>query len=212
VLWVDEIEKGFAGVSGPSGDSGTGQRVFGTFLTWLQDKTRPVFVIATANNIDHLPPEFLRKGRFDEIFFVDLPTTVEREQIWSLHLSKHFVGTLASKNGVVVDDALIRRLADASDGYSGAEIEQAVTSALFDAYADQRPMEADDFLRAVSNMVPLAVTQAEAIAKIREWADVRAVAATATEDLAASRPSTKTAKAAERAEAPATRGGRTVDF
>ena len=214
VLWVDEIEKGFGGVTGSSGDSGTGQRVFGTFLTWLQDKTRPVFVIATANNIDHLPPEFLRKGRFDEIFFVDLPTAREREQIWTLHLSKHYVGTLASKKGVAADDGLIRSLVDASDGYSGAEIEQAVVAALFDAYAEQRPMQAEDFSRAISNMVPLAVTQAESIAAVREWANVRAVAATATEDLgAARRPSAKTSKAAARPAKPVgTRGGRTVDF
>ena len=117
MLWIDEIEKGFAGAPGASGDTGTGQRVFGTFLTWLQEKTRPVFVIATANHIDHLPPEFLRKGRFDEIFFVDLPTTAEREQIWSLHLSKHYVGTLAAKEGVPVDDDLVAELsADAATG------------------------------------------------------------------------------------------------
>ncbi len=214
VLWVDEIEKGFAGAAaGASGDSGTGQRVFGTFLTWLQDKTRPVFVIATANNIDHLPPEFLRKGRFDEIFFVDLPTIIEREQIWSLHLSKHYAGTLAAKNGVAVDDALVRSLAGASEGYSGAEIEQAVIAALFDAYAERRPMEEDDLVRAISNMVPLEVTQAEAITRIREWANVRAVAATAAEHAAppsrtrTAAKSTKTSAAAQPA-----RGGRTVDF
>ncbi len=214
VLWVDEIEKGFAGAAaGASGDSGTGQRVFGTFLTWLQDKTRPVFAIATANNIDHLPPEFLRKGRFDEIFFVDLPTIIEREQIWSLHLSKHYAGTLAAKNGVAVDDALVRSLTGASEGYSGAEIEQAVIAALFDAYAERRPMEEDDLVRAISNMVPLEVTQAEAITRIREWANVRAVAATAAEHSAApsrtrtAAKSTKTSAAAQPA-----RGGRTVDF
>jgi AAA+ superfamily predicted ATPase len=214
VLWVDEIEKGFAGVSGASGDSGTGQRVFGTFLTWLQDKTRPVFVIATANNIDHLPPEFLRKGRFDEIFFVDLPTLIEREQIWALHLSKHYVGTLAAKTGVAVDDTLIAALAGASEGYSGAEIEQAVIAGLFDAYADRRPLERDDLLRAIANMVPLAVTQAEAISRIREWANVRAVAATGAEDAVSTTHARSTSTSRKIAEPPveATRGGRTVDF
>jgi len=215
VLWVDEIEKGFAGAAGgSSGDSGTGQRVFGTFLTWLQDKTRPVFVIATANNIDHLPPEFLRKGRFDEIFFVDLPTTIEREQIWNLHLSKHYVGTLAAKKGVAVEDGLVASLAKASEGYSGAEIEQAVISALFDAYADRRPLEDDDLLRAIENMVPLAVTQVEAITRIREWANVRAVAATAAEHAGTpARPKTS-AKTTTKPPQPnqAARGGRTVDF
>jgi SpoVK/Ycf46/Vps4 family AAA+-type ATPase len=214
VLWVDEIEKGFAGVSGASGDSGTGQRVFGTFLTWLQDKTRPVFVIATANTIDHLPPEFLRKGRFDEIFFVDLPTLIEREQIWALHLSKHYVGTLAAKTGVAVDDTLIAALAGASEGYSGAEIEQAVIAGLFDAYADRRPLERDDLLRAIANMVPLAVTQAEAISRIREWANVRAVAATGAEDAVSTTHANSTSTSRKIAEPPveATRGGRTVDF
>jgi ATP-dependent 26S proteasome regulatory subunit len=214
VLWIDEIEKGFAGAAGgTSGDSGTGQRVFGTFLTWLQDKTRPVFVIATANNIDHLPPEFLRKGRFDEIFFVDLPTNIERQQIWSLHLSKHYVGTLAAKNGIAVDDRLVAALANASEGYSGAEIEQAVIAALFDAYADRRPLEEDDLQRATANMVPLAVTQAEAISRIREWANVRAVAATATEDVAVQpgpRSAGKPTKASARTQMA--RGGRAVDF
>ena len=213
VLWVDEIEKGFAGsTGGASGDSGTGQRVFGTFLTWLQDKTRPVFVIATANNIDHLPPEFLRKGRFDEIFFVDLPTMIERVQIWRLHLRKHYVGTLAAQRGIAVDDDLVGSLAKASEGYSGAEIEQAVICALFDAYADRRPLEEDDLVRAVSNMVPLAVMQAEAITRIREWANVRAVAATAAEHVGT--PSTPKAPrwTEEVPKHQATRGGRTVDF
>jgi SpoVK/Ycf46/Vps4 family AAA+-type ATPase len=213
VLWVDEIEKGFAGVAGgASGDSGTGQRVFGTFLTWLQDKTRPVFVIATANNIDHLPPEFLRKGRFDEIFFVDLPTRIERKQIWSLHLSKHYAGTLAAKTGVDVGDRLVAALAQASEGYSGAEIEQAVIAALFDAYADRRPLEEKDLLRAIANMVPLAVTQAEAISRIREWANVRAVAATAIEHAAASPRARTAAESVKASPTQAVRGGRTVDF
>jgi SpoVK/Ycf46/Vps4 family AAA+-type ATPase len=178
VLWIDEIEKGFAGASG-SGDSGTGARVFGTFLTWLQDKAKPVFVIATANSIDRLPAEFLRKGRFDEIFFVDLPTTAERSEIWRLHLVKRYSTTRAADGGVIVDDALTAELAGLSDGYSGAEIEQAVIAALFDAFADRRPLKRDDLARAITTMVPLAVTQAEQIARTRAWADARAVAATA---------------------------------
>ena len=192
VLWIDEIEKGFAGASG-SGDSGTGARVFGTFLTWLQDKAKPVFVIATANSIDRLPAEFLRKGRFDEIFFVDLPTSAERSEIWRLHLIKRYVSTRAADGGVVVDDALTTELAELSDGYSGAEIEQAVIAALFDAFADRRPLKRDDLARAITTMVPLAVTQAEQIARTRQWADARAVAATATSG-------------------PEVRSGRQVDF
>jgi ATP-dependent 26S proteasome regulatory subunit len=180
VLWIDEIEKGFAGV-GNSGDSGTSSRVFGSFLTWMQEKTRPVFVIATANNIENLPPEFLRKGRFDEIFFVDLPTDPERQSIWDLQLSKR-LRTSAVAGDLRRSDALLRELSNASEGYSGAEIEQAVIAALFDAFAERRSLRRDDLLRAVANMVPLSITQAEQIQAIRSWANVRAVAATAAED------------------------------
>lgn len=178
ILWIDEIEKGFgsAGQS-QSGDSGTSQRVFGTFLTWLQEKTAPVFVIATANKIDALPPEFLRKGRFDEIFFVDLPTPTEREEIWRLHLDRrlaagHELGTAAAPT-----PGLLRDLVAGSEGFSGAEIEQAVVSACFDAYAGRRALTVDDVRRAVVNTVPLSVTQAEQIARTREWAASRAVSA-----------------------------------
>lgn len=110
VLWVDEIDKAFAG-AGSSGDTGTSARVFGTFLTWLQEKTRPVFVIATANSIENLPPEFLRKGRFDEIFFVDLPRSAEREAIWRLHLDRRLTGPAA---GLAITEALLRDLARGS--------------------------------------------------------------------------------------------------
>jgi SpoVK/Ycf46/Vps4 family AAA+-type ATPase len=181
VLWIDEIEKGFSGASGGGGDSGTSTRVFGSFLTWMQEKTAPVFVIATANNVNSLPPEFLRKGRFDEIFFVDLPTTVERRDVWALHLKKR----LHSDNvaaGISVNDALTGRLADVTEGYAGAEIEQAVVVGLFDAFADRRPLSEQDLHRAVENMVPLSVTQAEQIGVIRSWAATRAIAATAMED------------------------------
>ncbi|WP_406107470.1 AAA family ATPase [Micromonospora globbae] len=178
VLWVDEIEKGFAD---RSGDSGTSARVFGSFLTWMQEKTRPVFVIATANDFERLPPELLRKGRFDEIFFVDLPTRVERASIWRVHLTRRLRNP-AVAGDLAVDDALLTELAAFSEGYSGAEIEQAVVAALFDAYAERRPLRRDDLVRALAAMVPLSVTQAERIDAIRSWADTRAVAATAAED------------------------------
>ncbi|RKF25621.1 AAA family ATPase [Micromonospora globbae] len=178
VLWVDEIEKGFAD---RSGDSGTSARVFGSFLTWMQEKTRPVFVIATANDFERLPPELLRKGRFDEIFFVDLPTRVERASIWRVHLTRRLRNP-AVAGDLAVDDALLTELAAFSEGYSGAEIEQAVVAALFDAYAERRPLRRDDLVRALAAMVPLSVTQAERIDGIRSWADTRAVAATAAED------------------------------
>jgi len=209
VLWIDEIEKGFANTSG-SGDSGTSARVFGSFLTWMQEKTAPVFVIATANNIASLPPEFLRKGRFDEIFFVDLPTHAERMPIWQVHVGKKIA---RSKNNADfrISENEYARLSEISEGYSGAEIEQAVAAALFDAFAERRAVEFDDLLRSINTMVPLSVTQAEEIGRIREWADLRAVAATATEDrgdysvsevLPTAKPSSEKAQ----------RGGRTVDF
>jgi len=220
VLWIDEIEKGFAGMGGPSGDSGTSQRVFGTFLTWLQEKTKPVFVFATANNIDRLPPEFLRKGRFDEIFFVDLPTDRERVPIWQVHLSRRLSHVPTADGGaggkLTVDDALLADLAGRSEGYSGAEIEQAVIVALYDAFAERRPLEHTDLVRAIETMVPLSVTQAEQIRALRDWADVRAVAATAAEDrddYDAPPPAPAPGEPAAPADAAdRTRGGRTVDF
>ena len=156
--------------------------MFGSFLTWMQEKTTPVFVIATANNVDGLPPEFLRKGRFDEIFFVDLPTVAERRDIWRLHLGKRLRNNTVAAQLADVTTTSTPRLAEATEGYSGAEIEQAVIAGLFDAFAERRPLAEDDLSRAVANMVPLSVTQAEQIAAIRHWAATRAVAATAAED------------------------------
>ncbi|WP_307828457.1 AAA family ATPase [Antrihabitans sp. YC2-6] len=175
IMWIDEIEKGFAG-AGSAGDTGTSARVFGTFLTWMQEKTAPVFVIATANNIDRLPPEFLRKGRFDEIFFVDLPTPAEREEIWRLHLDRRVRSGPAA--GLKVTEVLLEDLATASSEFSGAEIEQAVIAGLFDAYSDRRPLDAADLFHALENTVPLSTTQHDQIADLREWASVRAVSAT----------------------------------
>src|SRR5947208_7240325 len=127
ILWVDEIDKAFAGAQGSGvSDGGTTARVFGTFLTWLSEKTAPVFVVATANDISQLPPELLRKGRFDEIFFVDLPTKEERKEIFGIHLEKR---------GRVPDGFDLDALAKRSEGFSGAEIEQAIVSGLFDAFS-----------------------------------------------------------------------------
>jgi ATP-dependent 26S proteasome regulatory subunit len=181
VLWIDEIEKGFSGAMGGAGDSGTSTRVFGSFLTWMQEKTSPVFVIATANNVSNLPPEFLRKGRFDEIFFVDLPTASERRDVWALHLRKRLHNENVAAR-IDLTESLITRLAAVTEGYAGAEIEQAVVAGLFDAFADRRPLTEADLFRAVDNMVPLSITQAEQIAAIRSWAATRAIAATAAED------------------------------
>ncbi|MEV4539468.1 AAA family ATPase [Asanoa sp. NPDC049518] len=191
VLWIDEIEKGFAATG--ANDSGTSSRVFGSFLTWLQEKSRPVFVIATANEIESLPPELLRKGRFDEVFFVDLPTRAERGSIWQVHLARWLRNPRVG-GALSPDAAVLAELTALSEGYSGAEIEQALVAAVYDAFAERRPLRQDDVVRALVNMVPLSRTQAERIAAVRAWADARAVAATAAEDwdldapLAAPRP------------------------
>ncbi len=210
ILWIDEIEKGFAGSSG-SGDSGTSARVFGSFLTWMQEKTHPVFVIATANNIDKLPPEFLRKGRFDEIFFVDLPTRTERKMIWDLHLNKRLKSPEVLGK-TQLNEGLFEGLSEITEGYSGAEIEQAVIAGLFDAFSEKRAITEEDLAKSVKNMVPLSITQAEAIETIREWANVRAVAATAAGDMADIVPSKKSEPVIKPNLTAPTRGGRTVDF
>ncbi|OCG72688.1 AAA family ATPase [Microbacterium sediminis] len=209
ILWVDEIEKGFSGVSG-STDSGTSARVFGYFLTWLQEKTRPVFVVATANNIDQLPPEFMRKGRFDEIFFVDLASHAERLKIWEIQL-RSFATEGNGLSEIAADAAAIERLAALSENYTGSEIEQAVIGGLYEAFAEDRPIHVDDLEHAITTMVPLAVTQAEDVQAIRDWATVRAVRATAAEDLTpVEQP--PVADAASPGPVTTSRGGRTVDF
>ena len=177
----------------------------------MQEKTAAVFVMATANNISLLPPEFLRKGRFDEIFFIDLPTTVERKAIFSLHVRARLAAGPAL-GGLVVDDELLDRLAALTEGYSGAEIEQAVVSACFDAFDGRRPLAADDLARAITNTVPLSVTQSEQISALRAWADVRAVAASAPADRAGyltAEPAI--APAAPDSEAVPLRGGRPIE-
>ena len=166
ILWVDEIDKAFAGSQG-SGltDGGTTARVFGTFLTWLSEKTAPVFVVATANDISQLPPELLRKGRLDEIFFVDLPDRDERVEIFRIHLSKR--GRDAARFDVGA-------LADAAEDYSGAEIEEAINSALYDAFGTGADIQTGHVLNALGQTVPLAVTMDEQINHLRAWADGRA--------------------------------------
>lgn len=180
ILWVDEIEKGFSGIKS-GGDSGTSARVFGTFLTWMQEKTAPVFVIATANDISALPPELLRKGRFDEIFFVDLPTSKEREKIIKLHINKRIKGTKV-QHEIVADDATCRELAQMTAGYVGAEIEQITVSAMYEAFYQQRGLRKDDIVKVIRETVPISSTQREQILSLREWAKDRAVLATAVED------------------------------
>jgi len=167
ILWIDELEKGFSGTqSSGSTDGGTTSRVFGSFLTWLNEKTAPVFVVATSNDVQQLPPELMRKGRFDEIFFIDLPASPERAEIFSIHLKKRH------RDPAKFD---LNRLAKASIGFSGAEIEQAVIAALFSAFHENaREMVTEDVLKAVEETVPLSVTMAEGVDTLREWADTRA--------------------------------------
>ena len=166
VLWIDEIEKGLK--VGGDGDGGTTSRVFSTILTWMQEKTKPVFVVATANDISQLPPELLRKGRFDEIFFVDLPTTDERKNIFRIHLQKNHVGH---------SNIDYERLADASKFFNGAEIEETVKEAMFIAYVNNPNapyLTTDDVVKAASTIVPLAQTMKTKIDSLREWARTRA--------------------------------------
>jgi SpoVK/Ycf46/Vps4 family AAA+-type ATPase len=166
VLWLDEMEKGFSGTgSSNMSDGGTTSRVFGTFVTWLQEKTAPVFVIATANNVHQLPPELLRKGRFDEIFFVDLPTHEERKSIVEIHLKKKH------RDPAKLD---VPRVVDAMPEFSGAEVEQAVISALYDAFDSGHDLTAEGLLASTREIVPLAVTMKEGIDGMREWAKTRA--------------------------------------
>ena len=212
ILWIDEIEKGFSGNG--SGDGGTSTRIFGTFLTWMQEKTKPVFVVATANNIDRLPSELLRKGRFDEIFFVDLPTLKERMKIFEVHLKKRLKNEEIIGNISCTADNL-RKLALLTEGFVGAEIEESVIAALFEAFSEDRKIDLSDLEKAIKNMVPLSVTQAEQITAIREWANVRAVAATAKEDRAeyVSEQEDEVAKTLNSSDNfRHSRGGRTIDF
>ena len=198
ILWIDEIEKGF-----DQNEGSIGKRIFGTFLTWMQEKTKPVFVVATANNISMLPPEMMRKGRFDEIFFVDLPTPKERTIIFRLHLDKMLKNSVSED--FEITDKLIDKLVDMTEGFVGAEIEQVIISAIFDAFSEDRTLQEEDLYRAIKNTVPLSKTQHEQIESIREWANVRAVAATAKEDMLYENKDSKT-------KTKQLRGGRNVDF
>ena len=166
ILWIDELEKGFSGVgSSNMSDAGTAARVFGTFITWLQEKRAPVFVIATANDVTQLPPELIRKGRFDEVFFVDLPDRDERRQILSIHLRKR------SRRPADFD---LDRLADLSEGFSGAELEQAIIAGLYDAFDEDRPLNTGDIASNLRNTVPLSQMTSEEVNALRHWAQTRA--------------------------------------
>ncbi|MGE0706427.1 MAG: AAA family ATPase [Planctomycetota bacterium] len=166
ILWLDELEKGLSGTqSSGQSDGGTTARVFGTFITWLQEKQSAVFVIGTANNVKMLPPELLRKGRFDEIFFVDLPSERERRTIFEIHIRAR----RREPQGFDLD-----ALVDATDGFSGSEVEQVVISALYDAFDEGVELNDQHLLRAVGDTVPLSRTMHEEIGTMRDWAKSRA--------------------------------------
>lgn len=172
VLWIDELEKVFAG-SGPdsaSADAGVSSRLLASFLSWMQDRKSPVFVAATCNNVTVLPPELIRKGRFDELFFVDLPNQAERKQIFSIQLAKR------KRNPAEFD---LEKVAAAAKGYSGAEIDAAVQGAMYAAFSEKKEVSTQHLLDAMGQTVPLSRTRAEEIAALREWAGTRAVPATA---------------------------------
>ena len=174
VLWIDELEKVFAG-SGPdsaSADAGVSSRLLASFLSWMQDRKAPVFVAATCNNVTVLPPELIRKGRFDELFFVDLPNTSERKQIFSIQLTKR-------KRSPADYD--LDRVAATAKGFSGAEIESAVQTALYAAFSRKQELSNNDLVNALETTVPLSTTRAEEIAELRAWAQQRAVWASISE-------------------------------
>ncbi len=166
VLLIDELEKAFSGAGGSAdSDAGTSSRIFGSFLTWMQEKSSPVFVMATANRVERLPSEFLRKGRFDEIFFVDLPTQAEREAVFRIHIRKR-------QRDVERFDC--EELAKVAEGFSGAEIEQALIAAMYDAFAQNREFSQLDIISAIKCTLPLSRTMHEQVAALRDWARQRA--------------------------------------
>lgn len=166
ILFIDEIDKAFAGSAGSAdSDGGTSSRIFGTFLTWMQEKTSPVFVMATANRVERLPSEFLRKGRFDEIFFVDLPNSEERAEIFRIHLQKR-------RRDISRFD--LDQLTKVCEGFSGAEIEQGLISAMYEAFAQGREFTQLDIIAAIRATLPLSKTMNEQVTALRDWARQRA--------------------------------------
>jgi len=165
IMWLDEIDKAFSSTNFSS-DSGTSSRIFGTFLTWMQEKKAPVFVVATANDVSNLPPELIRKGRFDDIFFVDLPDDDERSEIWEIHLKQRNFN---------LHDFHLPSLVEHSIGFTGAEIEAAIISGMYEGFSDEmRPINTVDILRELKESVPIYITMKEKIEALRKWASLRA--------------------------------------
>lgn len=166
VVWIDEVDKGLAGSSGSgSGDSGVTRRVFGTIISWMQERKRPVFIVATANQVEGLPPELLRKGRFDELFAVDLPSDTERQTIFEIHIKKR-------KRDISKFN--LSKLSAVTDGFTGAEIESVIDEAMFNAFDQGKDIDTESLTAAAKNITPLSVTAKEQINSIRTWAKTRA--------------------------------------
>ena len=161
ILWIDEIDKAFSNFQN-SGDSGTSNRILGTFVSWLSEKTKPVFVIATANNIDILPLEIIRKGRFDELFFLDLPQKEEREEIFKIHLEHFRPNTWKNFD--------YQKLAKITDAFSGAEIRQVIIEGMYQAFYEDREFDTNDIELAITNLIPLANIESEQMLKLKKWA------------------------------------------
>ena len=174
ILWIDEIDKAFNN-SQNRGDGGTSNRVLGTFVTWLSEKTKPVFVIATANSIDYLPLEIIRKGRFDEIFFLDLPQRSEREEIFKIHLQQFRPGNWKNFN--------YAELAQITDSFSGAEIRQSIIEAMYQAFSEKREFTTNDIKEAIKDSIPLANIENEQMLKLKEWATSGRIRLASTKDV-----------------------------
>ena len=163
ILWLDELDKAFAGQATAGGDGGASARVLATLITWMQEKHTPVFVVATANRIDGLPPELLRKGRFDEIFFLGLPNEHERREIFEVHLKRVRPSGLRNYH--------LDRLVAVSAGYSGAEIAQSIVEAMYEAFAEEREFTTEDIMTALRASVPLSRTAQDQIDQLKQWAE-----------------------------------------
>ena len=161
ILWIDEIDKAFTN-SDNKGDSGTSNRVLATFISWLSEKTKPVFVIATANNIESLPLEIIRKGRFDEVFFLDLPQQAEREEIFKIHLQQFRPNNWKDFN--------CQKLAEQTQAFSGAEIRQTIIEAMYQAFYEQRDFTTQDISNAIKELIPLANLESQQMLKLKKWA------------------------------------------
>ena len=168
ILWIDEIEKAFASASGGSADGGLSKRVFGSLLSWMQDHRHPIFLVATANDISALPPELMRKGRFDEVFFVDLPSSESRMNILSIHLLRR------ERDPAKFD---LVQLAEASEGFNGAELEQAILGAMYGAFQEGVELQDRHIVEEMSKTRPLSVLMSERITELRDWARDRCVSA-----------------------------------